>query len=100
MQQNFAQNIRLKDISAHMGYTQSYLSAMFTQTIGIPFSKYLQNIRLAHACDLLANTQKSIDEIAEACGYNDVKFFRNLSRGKLKLSPSEFRKASRQQMLL
>ena len=100
VQQNFAQNIRLKDISAHMGYTQSYLSAMFTQTMGIPFSKYLQNIRLAHACDLLTNTQKSFVEIAEACGYYDVKFFRYVSRGKLKLSPSEFRKASRQQMLL
>lgn len=98
--QNFMHSIRLKEISAELGYTQSYLSSLFTQTLGIPFSKYLQNIRLAHACDLLINTRKSVDEISEACGYNDVKFFRRLFKNKLKMSPSEFRKTSRRQPIL
>lgn len=98
--QNFTGNIRLKDISAEMGYTQSYLSSVFTHTLGISFSKYLQNLRIAHACTLLTGSDKSIDEIAEECGYNDIKFFRKLFKDKLKMSPADFRKSSKNQSIL
>lgn len=92
--QNYMHNIKLKDISDELGYTPSYLSSMFTSKLGIPFSKYLQNIRLAHACDLLANTQDTIETIAEKCSYTDIKFFRRVFKCKLNMSPSEFRKMS------
>ena len=98
--QNYMHNIKLKDISSEMGYTQSYLSSVFTNTLGISFTKHLQNIRVAHACELLTGTEKSIDEIAELCGYNDIKFFRKLFKDKMKMSPADFRRVSRNQPIL
>ena len=98
--QNYMHNIKLKDISSEMGYTQSYLSSVFTNTLGISFTKHLQNIRIAHTCELLTGTEKSIDEISELCGYNDIKFFRKLFKDKLKMSPADFRKASHNQSIL
>ena len=97
---NYMNDIRLKDISSEMGYTQSYLSSIFTKSLGISFSKYLQNIRIAQACNQLTTTDKSVDEISEECGYNDIKFFRKLFKEKLKMSPTEFRKMSRNQPIL
>ncbi len=89
--ENFASNIKLKELGEQLGYNPSYLSSLFSDKLGIPFNKYLQNIRLTNACDLLANTTKSIEDISVACGYNDSKFFRTLCKSKLKMSPSAYR---------
>ena len=89
--ENFASDIKLKDLGEQLGYNPSYLSSLFSNKLGISFSKYLQNVRLTNACDLLANTAKSIEDISIECGYNDTKFFRTIFKNKLKMSPSAFR---------
>ncbi len=89
--QNLSSDIKLKTLSAQMGYNPSYLSSLFSKKLGISFVKYLQNARINKACDLLANTAKSIDEISLECGYEDTKFFRSIFKNKLKMSPSVFR---------
>ncbi len=89
--ENFASDIKLKDLSKQLGYNSSYLSSLFSNNLGISFNKYLQNVRLTNACDLLANTTQSIEEISVACGYSDSKFFRTLFKNKLKMSPSAYR---------
>ena len=95
LNQHYSEPVTLRDISRTMGYTQSYLSTLFARRLGLPFSRYLQNLRIAAACDLLSNTQQSVEEIALACGYSDLKFFRSLFRDRLKVTPSEFRAVSR-----
>ncbi len=98
--ENYASNIKLKDLSEQLGYNPSYLSSLFSTKLGISFNKYLQNVRLTNACDLLANTTKSVEEISAACGYNDSKFFRTLFKNKLKMSPSAFRSKVRKNTML
>lgn len=96
----YSENIKLKDISSDLGYSPSYLSTLFSRTVGISFCKYLQNTRIDHACELLASTPKGIDIIATECGYNDIKFFREIFKNSVGMSPSEFRSKSRQKSLL
>ncbi len=98
--QNLSSDIKLKTLSAHMGYNPSYLSSLFSKKLGISFVKYLQNVRINKACDLLANTSKSIDEISLECGYEDTKFFRSIFKNKLKMSPSVFRSTVKKVTLL
>ncbi len=98
--ENLATNIKLKTLSTHLGYHPSYLSTLFSRKLGIPFSKYLQNVRINKACDLLSNTSKSIEEISQECGYSDIKFFRSIFRKKLKMSPSAFRSMSKNVTIL
>lgn len=100
MHRNLASDIRLKDLSIQMGYNSSYLSALFSKKLGISFSKYLQNVRISRACDLLSNTQKSIENISIECGYNDTKFFRSIFKSKLNMSPSTFRSLVRKNKFL
>lgn len=98
--QHFREPLTLRTIGARMGYTPSYLSALFAKKIGIPFSRYLQNLRIAAACQMLADTENSVEEIATACGYGDLKFFRTVFRERLHLTPSEFRKTARKRSAL
>lgn len=93
--QHYREPVTLRSLASAMGYTQSYLSSLFSQRIGVPFSRYLQNLRIAAACQLLSSTDESIEEIALSCGYRDIKFFRSVFRSRLSLSPSEFRQVSR-----
>lgn len=91
IRQNFASDLKLQELAARYGYTDSYLSTVFSREMGIPFHKYLQNVRIKNACEMLSFTDYTIEEIAGACGYNDVKTFRELFRRQTKVSPSEFR---------
>lgn len=93
--QHFAEPVTLAAIGEQMGYTPAYLSTLFSARIGISFSRYLQNLRIAQACQLLSSTEDSVEEIAIRCGYSDLKFFRELFRSRLHMTPSEFRCASR-----
>ena len=93
--QHFAEPVTLASLGGQMGYTPAYLSTLFAQKMGIPFSHYLQNLRIAQACQLLASSEDSIEEIALRCGYSDLKFFRSLFRSRLRMTPSEFRGKSR-----
>ncbi len=95
LNQHYGEPITLREIGERMGYTHAYLSALFSQKVGIPFSHYLQNLRIAAACHLLSETEKSVEEIAAECGYRDLKFFRSVFRDRLRLTPSDFRRMSR-----
>ena len=93
--ENYTKNITLKQISTDLGYTPSYLSTLFSNAMGITFREHLQTLRITLACDLLINSQKSIDEISVECGYSDIKFFRKLFKSTVHMSPSEFRSKSK-----
>lgn len=93
--QHYAEPVTLREIGERIGYTHAYLSTLFAQKVGVPFNRYLQNLRIAAACHLLSDTEKSIGEIAEECGYHDLKFFRSVFRDRLRLTPSDFRRMSR-----
>lgn len=92
--QHYREPITLAAIGEQMGYTPAYLSTLFSAKMGIPFSRYLQNLRIAAACQALTSSEDSVEAIALMCGYSDLKFFRDLFRERLHMTPSEFRKAS------
>lgn len=95
LNQHYGEPVTLREIGERMGYTHTYLSTLFSQKVGVPFNRYLQNLRIAAACHLLAETEKSVEEIAAECGYHDLKFFRSVFRARLRLTPSDFRRTSR-----
>jgi AraC-like DNA-binding protein len=92
LMQHFKQDIQLAQVAqiAHMAPTA--FSRFFKQRTSKPFSRFLNELRIRHACDLLQNSEKTISQISHESGYHNMtnfnKFFREITR----LSPSEFRK--------
>ena len=53
--------------------------------------KYLQNLRINHAADLLTNSTLSIEEISAICGFSDSKYFCFVFKKLKSCPPSVFR---------
>jgi AraC-like DNA-binding protein/mannose-6-phosphate isomerase-like protein (cupin superfamily) len=75
-------------------FTPQYISRIFKQETGVTVREYLQKVRMEKCCELLAGSDMPISEIAQAAGYSDIKFFNELFKRMLKMSPREYRKMS------
>ena len=73
-------------------YNSKYISRRFREEIGVSFSGYLQSCRIHHACNLLMETDRSVQEIAFGVGYRDALYFSKVFRKNVGMSPSEYRK--------
>ncbi len=69
-----------------------YLSHLFHKETGQRLTAYLNQLRLAHATDLLKTTSLNIAEVASACGFEDQGYFTRLFRQTLGETPSTFRR--------
>ncbi len=72
---NFSKHITLDSLAKEAYLDRSYLVRSFKKKYGCTPIKYLIDVRLTHAKELLLNTNATIYEIAEECGYNSESFF-------------------------
>lgn len=89
---HYAQKPLLSDYAPKYNCSVSYLSKRFTEETGVPFSTYVQHLRIEHSCRLLQRTNLRINEIAYKVGYTDTKFFNQVFKSTLGITPSEYRK--------
>lgn len=89
---SFHRHSLLADFSLRYHYNSQYVSRRFKQETGCNISEYVQRLRVAKSCELLTGSSLSIEEISRAVGYEDVKFYNQLFRRLLHLSPREYRK--------
>lgn len=74
--------------------TPAYLSTLFKSKMGITFIEHLTRIRIANAKKLLKQTHLKNYEVAERVGYNDSRYFSQIFKKMVGLSPSGFRDAN------
>jgi len=90
--ENLTQKDILKCVSNQVNFSISYLSRHFKEKMGITYTEYLQKQRIEQSLSLLLHTNKKVVEIAELCGYSDMKFFNSLFKKNIGLTPRDFRK--------
>lgn len=72
---SFSQQITVQSVSTEFHVGISYICQLFRKELGKTFTEYLNEIRIGNACDLLRNSDLSLDEIGEKVGYNDYFYF-------------------------
>ena len=92
LEANLQQPVTLEAVARAAGVSASHLSALFAAQCGLSPMGYLQRIRLDQACWLLSNPHLRIQEVASACGYEDVNYFARLFRNRLGVPPGQWRK--------
>ena len=85
-------NITLATVAAEFGMSESSLSKKFKTFCGFRFKEYLIGVRMKAAENYLLNTDKSITEISDLCGFNDSNFFGDSFKKFTGVSPNNFRK--------
>lgn len=84
--------LSLESVSEVVNLNSSYFSALFKKNCKIGFSEYLVDIRITQAKKLLAESDRSISEIAQQVGYHDPKHFSKVFKKVCQIKPNEYRK--------
>ena len=92
---HYQKKLKLKALAEEMGYSDAYLSQKFHQEMGIPFTEYIHRLRVEKSCHLLETTDYKVSRIAEEVGYDGVKFFNQIFKAHLSITPREYRTRSR-----
>lgn len=87
----YGRPIGLAGFADEVGMNLSYLSHLFSTTMGMPFRSYLRQLRMDRARRLLADPMQRISDIAYAVGYSDPNRFRLDFKRMTGLPPSKWR---------
>ena len=88
---NYREDIDLSAIAQVVNLSPSYLSKKFKASTGFGYREYLVLVRIQAASAMLLETNKSIAEIALACGFRDSNYFGDAFKREKGVSPSKYR---------
>lgn len=91
LHENFHRNLPLEAHARRAGMSLRNFVRRFKQATGDSPLAYLQKLRIAAAKRLLESDHRSMQEISDAVGYQDVAFFRSLFQRHTGVSPSAYR---------
>lgn len=91
IQRNYA-DITIRDLMDTFHYQEDYFNRLIKSKTGLTYSAYVQNIRLEKSAQLLTDSSKTIDEIADIVGYHNKGYFYKIFQEKYGTTPSRYRK--------
>lgn len=87
------QHASLQSVAQKVYMTPTYLSLLFKLNTGKTFIEHLTDIRIDKAKDMLRSTHFKNYEVAERVGYQDPRYFSQIFKKKVGISPSEYRES-------
>lgn len=70
--------------------SEAYLKKLFVKKFGMSPIKYIIQLKINHACDLLRSGQYTVSNVSELCGYDNVYFFSRQFKEYVGTSPTVF----------
>lgn len=94
MTQNMSQPLSLRTTARALGVNTYYLSHVLNERLHMGFRAYLNALRIDRARRYLRVTSRSIEEIAVACGFTNLRTFDRVFAERCQCTPRDFRKAA------
>ena len=85
------EGISLNTVARAINVSTNYLSAMFSQKMGMSFVEYLTQKRMTRAKQLLRQSGKRSGEVAAEVGYRDPRYFSFVFKKTQGCTPREYR---------
>lgn len=83
--------IGLKELASRMAISESYLRARFRRETGMSLGQHLRRLRLQKSMTLLLQSELSISQIAERCGFDSIFAFSRSFHQFAGLRPTDYR---------
>lgn len=83
------------DICYELNISRTYFHRLYREAFGVTCIQDVIQNRIAYACELLKNTDLSVSEISEKCGYDSDSYFMRQFRNCKNCTPSEYRRKVR-----
>lgn len=75
IKQNYAGDLSLETVANHVYVSSYYLSHLFRDEMDMPFSDYVNKVRMEESKRLLKDNTLKIQEVAELVGFKDSSYF-------------------------
>lgn len=92
---HFQEPINLSVISEKFGIGEKYLGKIFKKYTGENFTGYVNQCRINMAVRMLSDTNLSVREISEVCGYGDYPYFARVFKRIMGISATDIRRQNR-----
>ena len=89
--QSIREPLTIKEVARQVHLNPSYLSVLFKEEVGVPFSDYMTQYRIRKAKQLLLETSAGLDEISEHIGYQTTSYFIKTFKKLESMTPNEYR---------
>lgn len=97
VRKHYMDPISLTEVAEMTHLSPNYFSTLFRKRTSLRFMEYVLQVRLEKASEMLANTEMYVYEIANACGYEDVRYFVRVYQKAYGISPANFRRCFRKE---
>ena len=89
IRKNYEKDISVGDVAQLLGLNGEYLNKIFKKETGESFSRYLTQVRMEKAKELLESGQFNVNEVSARTGYKSSQYFSITFRRYMGYSPSE-----------
>lgn len=93
---HYQEELNLETLAKVINISPKYLSELFIREENIGISKYLKQVRLKKAQDLLRNSRYRVREVSELVGFNNYSYFIRNFRESVGVTPDVYRKTHHQ----
>ncbi len=88
-----AERVTLDDVAAEVHLSRSHLSRELGGALGMPFTDFVNGVRVEKSKALLSETSLPLAEIAGLAGFSDQSYFTKVFRKNTGVSPKEYRRS-------
>lgn len=99
IEQYLSEPLNVDEIARRVNISRRQLERLFQREVGMSLQTFSRTMRLHYGLWLLANSQRTIAEIAAECGFADPSHFNRLFRAAFGKPPSVARREGRETML-
>lgn len=89
--ENFAERIKLEDISDELHVNPNYFSTLFRKETGRTFIDYLNEVRINESKKLLLHTRYKVFEISLRVGYGNFSYYNKMFKRLIGVTPQTYR---------
>lgn len=87
---SYAEGLYIGEIAQRLGTSESYLSRLFKQQMGIGLAECMRYLRVYAAADQILHGERSIKALAEKHGFSAPKYFSKVFKETIGVSPSAY----------
>jgi len=91
MRSQVGSSVDLDHLVAQLGLDKSYFIRLFKKSVGVPPMKYVMNLKMSAAADLLHTTREPLAVVAAQVGFSDVYHFAKRFRQWSGVAPGAYR---------
>jgi AraC-like DNA-binding protein len=88
---NYDRPLTTSKVAEALGYNADYLGRIYRQVYGTTLTEAIHRRRVHFACQYLLDSNLTIEQIAQKCGFIDPDYFRRVFRRHMQISPGKYR---------